>query len=219
MLSPLKREAIRSRMTTRLMSAEEQDDGCLVLTKGPQGRKFEVVGPCNLNCGNKYHRASSRYKNSSGSPGHKVGLRFGLLIKMFEVFDEAAQAALWDFVKLMRGPEGSLSHEVSHYCRCRTDILCVETTHFDMEPRWKNLRRTKHQAGNALCNCASTGDKPCIINPKIGEKIFDEEGNHIGWERKDKHYMSMPDIGDKVFDEEGNHVGWERRGNGKKAAR
>ena len=62
--------------------------------------------------------------------------------------------------------------------------MCVETTHFELEPSYINKRRMPHHNGNEVCDCAKLGYKPCMVNGDIGKKILDENGKHVGWETK-----------------------------------
>ena len=41
-----------------------------------------------------------------------------------------------------------------------------------------------HQNENEICDCVKLGYKPYLVNGNIGEKIFDENGKHLGWETK-----------------------------------
>lgn len=56
-------------------------------------------------------------------------------------------------------------------------------SHFTMESKRVNARRIAHQKGNAVYTCADFGDTPCMVNGTIGEKVYDDEGSHIGWKR------------------------------------
>ena len=77
--------------------------------------------------------------------------------------------------------ENGRQYDVSHHCLAPDEKLCINVDHFDMETMAANNRRKKHQHGQTVCNCVSLGLKPCIVNGKVGEKIEDDKGNHIGW--------------------------------------
>ena len=102
-----------------------------------------------------------------------------MAIKMLEALDspdgkeEACELAT-------QRDEKERSLEVSHFRHCKTDGLCIEVSHFDIEPKATDFRRMAHQNGNVVRN---RGDKPCIVNCPVGEKMYDDEGNHVGRER------------------------------------
>ncbi len=75
-------------------------------------------------------------------------------------------------------------YDVSHCCHCHRDESCVGKSHFTMESEGVNARRIAHHNRNAAYNCAGFGDTPCIVNGSIGEKVYDDKGNHVGWKRE-----------------------------------
>lgn len=60
-------------------------------------------------------------------------------------------------------------------------------THYVLQPeppsKAVNNRRKPHQHGNEVCNCATFGDPPCKVNGSIGVKVFNDRGDHVGWEK------------------------------------
>lgn len=44
--------------------------------------------------------------------------------------------------------------QISHHCHVSNDKMCVETNHVDYTIRALNDRRSRHQAGTVMCDCA-----------------------------------------------------------------
>ena len=173
LLDPPTGDKLRARVLARIKSATEDGDGCLLLPKTSSNRQLQLAYKCPLDCGATWHRGGGR-KDASG---HKFHIRFGVILKLIHVYDTSGEEAALTLARRCK------TLEVSHLCLACTDDLCVEATHFVLELATTNDRRIKHQNGNRVCNCAEFGDQPCMTNGRIGEKVFDDEGVHVGWKR------------------------------------
>ena len=172
LLDPPARDKLRARVQAKIKSAEEDEDGCLLLPKIPSNKYLDIKTPCPLGCNAVYKQGGANRKDTSG---HKVAVRLCVLIKLIQVYDTSGKDAALTFANQ------SKTLEVSHLCRARSSDLCVDINHFELELHSTNSRRTIHQNGNSVCDCAEHGDRPCLTNGSIGKKVFDDEGAHVGW--------------------------------------
>ena len=106
------------------------------------------------------------------------------LVKLTDLF-EPSPAEAWNFAQRTIDEQGR-KRDISHFCHSGTSQLCLEPSHFDLESKLMNAHRNKHQNGNEVCDCAKLGGKLCLVNGNIGEKVFDDDGLHIGWKKSSK---------------------------------
>ena len=171
LLDPPARDKLRARVQAKIKSAEEDEDGCLLLPKTSHNRNLFIYTPCPLGCNVVYKQGTKRKDTS----GHMVAIRLCVLIKLIQVYDTSGKDAALTFANQ------SKTLEVSHLCRTRSSDLCVDVNHFELELHSTNSRRTVHQNGNSVCDCAEYGDRPCLTNGSIRKKVFDDKGAHVGW--------------------------------------
>ena len=168
---------LRARLLDKIRTAEEDDgNGCLLLPKTKDNKKILVTYKCPFGCDATYSHGKSR----NASSGHSLSVRVGYLLKLVHVYDTSGKEAALTLA------QRSKDLEVSHLCHACTHDLCLEVTHFEFESRSTNNRRKSHQNGNVVCDCAEYGDKPCMTNGTIGERVFDDKGLHVGWNAKAK---------------------------------
>ena len=181
---------------------DEYGDGCLQEDHKKKER-MQLTARCPGGC-------SATYKHNCrgvtcARSGHKFSVRTCLLLKMNECYSlhddhSIAEAAAENLLKqkgvschllclnsILTIPDGlGRSYDISHYCCVPSNNICLNPSHFGLETKQQNNVRRTHQSGNALCNCADLGFKPCLINGKIGEKVEDENGEHVGWKAVSK---------------------------------
>ena len=167
--------ALEARIAQYIATAEiieNQDfDECLVI---PTSRALRVTGPCPLNCGNGYRKSATK-----NCPEHSEKARLGLVMKLLEAL-EAGDKQTAEKLVMLRDEAGK-KYEVSHLCRTGPGKICIQSSHFVIENRVVNVRRMPHQNGNSVCNCADFGDRPGMVNPNVGVKVFNDQGDHVGW--------------------------------------
>ena len=118
------------------------------------------------------------------SPANPEEPQHCFLLKIIHVLDTSGKDVALTLVK--QEDSGGKRYEVSHLCHANRDDLCLEVQqfeelqHFELEPKATNNRRTKHQNGNDVCDCAKYGDQMCMSNGAIGELVFNDEGRLIG---------------------------------------
>ncbi len=132
---------------------------------------------CPLNCENVIKQNG---KLMTGR--HKGSVRSGLIIKVLDLIDLPGGAEKALALVTQRDQKGR-PYDISHLCHVRSDQLCIESSHFEMETRDDNTRRVSHQNGNVVCNCETFGLKPCLTNGSIGEMVYDDDGVHVGWKK------------------------------------
>ncbi|KAL8893328.1 MAG: hypothetical protein Q9192_005378 [Flavoplaca navasiana] len=67
----------------------------------------------------------------------------------------------------------------SHLCKQKRFVRCLTDGHARIESQAQNNRRTSHQNGNFLCDCAPEYP-PCMDNGD-NVKVYDANGIHITW--------------------------------------
>ncbi len=175
--SSTSRKSFEARILDKIAHADESENGCLTLSNSSHNTTMTYKKTCPLNCENVI---KSNEKLVTGR--HKGFARTCLMIKVLELLDLPGGAEKALALVTQRDQEGR-PYDVSHLCRVRRDQLCIESTHFEMETREDNTRRTVHQNGNAVCSCETFGLKPCRTNGSIGEMVYDDNGVHVGWKK------------------------------------
>ena len=191
------------RLATLLENAkDEYGDGCLHENHKKKSR-MQITAQCPGGCGATFkHSSRGVIHNQSG---HRNKVRTCLVLKMNECYSlhddhSIAEAAAEDLLKqngvscyllylnsILTIPDNlGRSYDISHYCCVPTDNICLNPSHFGLETKQQNNLRSIHQHGNAVCNCADLGLKPCLINGRIGEKVEDRNGAHVGWKAVSK---------------------------------
>ena len=176
---------------------DEYGDGCLHADHKKKER-IGLTAKCPDGCSATYKHNSRGVTTTSS--GHSAKVRTCFVLKMNECYSlhddhSIAEAAAEKLLKqkgvschllclnsILTIPDGlGRSYDISHYCRVPTNNICLNPSHFGLETKQQNSLRSTHQNGNAVCNCADSGLKPCLINGIIGEKVEDENGAHVGW--------------------------------------
>lgn len=178
LLNPSSSKLLKARAAGRQAIADEEENGCLILPNTPKDRRISVTTTCPLECGARYGAGSG-----GNYPGHRRSVRLGVVIKIIQTLETDGKDAALALLKKrdLRGKP----YEVSHMCHARTDQVCIEPTHFEMESQATNARRKQHQNGHEVCDCASFGDRPCLVNGDIGVEVYDDDGELIGWKKKE----------------------------------
>ncbi len=169
-------QSLRARVQGKINETKVMyDERCLVSSKPKLSRVLKCRFKCPDECS-----ATFKYGRYIGH-GHYGDVRVCFLQKLFETFDTAGAEAALKLVN-QRDQYGR-KFDVSHYCRVPTTQICLNNSHFGLESWLDNARRSTHQRGNEVCDCADIGLPPCMVNGVIAEKVFDDKGNHVGWKK------------------------------------
>lgn len=108
---------------------------------------MSLTAKCPLKKCDSTYSYSARGKTST-LPGHRQLIRIYFLIELIDALKTSGKTTAIH-LGTQRDSRGK-RFEISHLCHAKSDDLCVENTHFELESKATNDRRRSYHNGNDL---------------------------------------------------------------------